>query len=381
MARRASGPISAADTVAERFAAAFGRIAPEGPLGVALSGGGDSTALTVLAAERAGQRVVRAATVDHQLRPESRGEAEAAAALCASLQIPHDILTWDEGRDAAQAAGNLSARARAARQGLLGAWAAHHGLAGVLLGHTLDDQAETLVMRLQRGSGVDGLAAMAETVEIGGTLWLRPLLSLRRAELRDLLTRRGIGWSDDPTNDDPAYDRIRARQTIAALKLDAEALAATAHRLGQQRRVLEAARDRLAAQAVALGPCGELRLQRRAFEAAEEDTRLTVFADAITWIGGLAYPPRFDALVRAWGAETQATLGQCLIRHDPEQIMISREPDRVAAPVATPARWDRWQSETPDLTLGALGARGLGILKSSSQNPSPRILPTGVPPT
>lgn len=221
-------------------------------LGIALSGGGDSTALALIAA-RWGRAHLRAATVDHRLRPESGAEAVAAGEAAARLGILHDILVWEHGapqppghpltavRDRsaeAEAAaeirrqnapdgetweasgterdprgaigkgpGNLQARARAARQALLAQWAAAHRLDAVLLGHTMDDQAETVLMRLERGSGADGLSAMDERVALAGTIWLRPLLGLRRAALRDLLRAEGIGWAEDPSNDDPEIGR------------------------------------------------------------------------------------------------------------------------------------------------------------------------------
>ncbi|MEM8699192.1 MAG: tRNA lysidine(34) synthetase TilS, partial [Pseudomonadota bacterium] len=182
-------------------------MAPKAPLGIALSGGADSTALALIAARALGAEALRAATVDHRLRPESREEAEVAGRIAASLGIPHEILTWQEAHQdrapTGEGGGNLQARARMARQGLLTDWARAHRLSAVLLGHTMDDQAETVLMRLERGSGADGLAGMAARVEIGGMVWLRPLLDLRRADLRDLLRAEGLDWTEDPSNQDP----------------------------------------------------------------------------------------------------------------------------------------------------------------------------------
>ena len=163
------------DTLAAAFDAAFDSAfdsAGSGPLGVAVSGGGDSVALLLMLATVARGRPLAAVTVDHGLRPESGDEAAAVEALCAARGIPHATLRWN-GWDGA---GNLQDRARQARRTLIGAWARANGIGAVALGHTLDDQAETFLMRLARGSGVDGLSGMAPATRAEGVLWLRPLL-------------------------------------------------------------------------------------------------------------------------------------------------------------------------------------------------------------
>jgi len=239
-----------ADTVGAAFAE-IDRLVPDGMLGIAVSGGGDSTALLIIAARWAGVRGRRisAATVDHKLRVDSACEADAVAALCAQLGIQHTIL---ETGDLRATGGNLSAAARDARFALLGDWAQGHECNAVLLGHTMDDQAETVLMRLARGSGAEGLSAMQPELEHSGMLWLRPLLGLRREALRAVLQTEGIDWIEDPTNEDPEYDRVKARQALALLAplgIDAEGLAHTAWHLQRQRRVLERAMDELAGRA------------------------------------------------------------------------------------------------------------------------------------
>jgi len=298
--------------------AALIRLAPEAPLGIALSGGGDSTALTLIAAAWAARtaRRLEAATLDHGLRPGSRAEAEAAGAFAGRLGLRHDLLRWNE-----PPRGNLQAEARAARQRLIGAWARERGLAAVLLGHSLDDQAETVLMRLARGSGADGLSGMAERVEIAGMTWLRPCLAIRRSALRALLRAEGVAWAEDPSNDDPGFDRIAARQalaTLAPLGITAEGLAETAARLARQRRVLDAARAALAARAREITPWGA-RLEIGALAEAEEDTALAVIAETLMLVSGAPYRPRFRALARLWAAARQpgfpgATLHGCVIR-------------------------------------------------------------------
>lgn len=342
--------------------------APEGPLGVAVSGGGDSTALLLLArdwAAGAGRRI-EAATVDHGLRAESAAEAAAVAALCARLGVPHASLAW-RGWDRR---GNLQAAARDARRALLGAWAQERGLAAVALGHTLDDQAETFLLRLARGSGVDGLAAMAPAVRAGGVLWLRPLLGQRRAALRDLLAAAGVTWAEDPSNADPAFDRVRARAALAPLAglgLGAERLAATAARMARARAALDEATRRLAAACLACGAAGDLAIDPAPFAEAPEELRLRLAAGALAWVSGAQVRPRL-ATTEAAAAAIAAGPGQgltahgCVLRPWRGKVAIRREPARVGPAAPAGRVWDgRWAIDgaPAGAVIAALGPAGL----------------------
>jgi len=358
------------------------RLVPDGTPGIAVSGGGDSTALLIVAARWAGERgrTIAAATVDHGLRPESAAEAAGVAALCARLGIAHQIL---RSGNLSAAGGNLSAAAREARFSLLGDWARGQGLSAVLLGHTMDDQAETVLMRLARGSGAEGLAAMQARLQRDGMVWLRPLLGVRRAALRAVLRAAGVGWVEDPTNEDPRYDRVKARRALAALAplgIDAEGLARTAWHLQRQRRVLERAMDGLARRARRWGALGEVRLDLATMEQDEPDTALRLLADSLVRVSGAVYRPRFRALCEVWerissDAGAATTLSGCLIRTDGDAALICREPGACEAmrrlgPGTTV--WDRrWQVTAagawPASTrLGALGEPGLGALRASA---------------
>lgn len=374
----AEAPVAATVTA---LRAALDPLAPDGPLGVAISGGGDSTALLLIARAWAGEqgRVVRAATVDHGLRPESAAEAEGVATLCNWLGVAHETL---RSGDLRAAGGNLAAAARAARFALLADWADRHGLAAVLLGHTMDDQAETLLMRLARGSGIEGLAAMAPAVRRHGVPWLRPALGLRRAALREILRAEGVGWVEDPTNEDPAYDRVKARRALAALAplgLTVEALARGAEHLGRQRRVLERAMHALAARARAFGALGEARLDVAAMAADEADTALRLLADTLLRVGGSEHRPRFEALAAAWEILRTAgktTLAGCLILPPTapgEPATICREPAACAGPCPldrAEVLWDRrwriiasgpWPADAHVACLGEAGLAALAI--------------------
>lgn len=308
-------------------AAALARLCPPGRIGVAFSGGGDSTALLLLAAGWAPGRI-EAATVDHRLRDVSAAEAAEAARRAARHAIAHETLVWDD----APGSGNLQAAARAARLALLGAWAARRGLAAVLLGHTLDDQAETVLMRLARGAGADGLSGMAEARQAHGTLWLRPLLGLTRGALHGWLTAHGQGWIEDPSNADPRFDRVRARAALTALAplgITASGLAATADRLRDQRLVLERAARTLATEARIWTAQDSAEIDIAHLAAAERDTAIRLIADTLARIAGRP-APRFEALERVYRAMLAGTPGHtlagCLIRSAGGIARITPEP-------------------------------------------------------
>ncbi|MBV9529105.1 tRNA lysidine(34) synthetase TilS [Sphingomonas sp.] len=215
----------------DRFRADLDSVAPPGVrLGISLSGGPDSLALLLLAAA-ARPGMVEAATVDHALRPGSRGEAECAAVICEELGVMHTILTAEWPEPPATA---VQERARSERYRLLAAWAKQRGLDAVLTGHHADDQAETLLMRLNRGAGVRGLAAMrARSIVPGSDVpLLRPLLGWRRGELERICIDAGIQAIADPSNADGRFERVRVRQALARSDdIDPAALAAAAGHL------------------------------------------------------------------------------------------------------------------------------------------------------
>ena len=286
--------------------------APPGPIGVAVSGGGDSVALLLLL-HRHGGRPLAAVTIDHGLRPESAGEAAAVAALCARLGVPHAVRRWDGA-----GAGNLQMRAREARRALIADWAREAGVGTVALGHTLDDQAETFLLRLARGSGVDGLAAMAPVAVFDGIVWLRPLLGARRAALRSWLAAEGVGWADDPGNDDPRFDRVRARAALpllAPLGLGAERLAATAAAMARARAALEAATTELARSSLTAGAAGDVELAADALAGAPAELALRLLAGALCWVSGARYRPRLARLEAALAAVVAGRLGHGLTLH------------------------------------------------------------------
>ncbi len=362
----ATGATAAEDFLSERLRAAFPP-SPPARLGVAVSGGGDSMALLHLAAlwARDGGPEIHAVTVDHRLRAEAALEAATVARGCAALGVSHDTLIWQgwDGR------GNLQGQARQARYRLMADWAQGHGITTVALGHTADDQAETFLMRLARGSGVDGLAAMAGRRRHLGVDWVRPLMWSRRCELRDWLTARKIGWIEDPSNDDPVFDRVQARRALASLAplgITTEGLIATADRLRLAREALAHTAHDLARRAARIA-AGDVILDRALLEEAPLETQLRLLSHALCWVASAEYRPRFSALNATYGAALQGrrtTLHGCLVMPTKREFRITREAAAVASLVAPATeRWDsRWRLTGPsaaDLTLRALGETGL----------------------
>jgi tRNA(Ile)-lysidine synthase len=241
-----AAPVSAAEAKA-----LFRSLLPAAALVLAVSGGPDSTALLFLAARwrsslKKGPKLY-AVTIDHGLRPESAAEANAVARLARRLGVPHRVLRW-EGRKPKT---GLQQAARQARYRLLGRCAATVKARHILTAHTLDDQAETVLIRMTRGSGLSGLCGMTHAAPVparehAGIVLVRPLLDVPKARLVATLRRAGIEFVDDPSNLDPRFTRARVRQAMPMLAregLDAHRLALLARRLQRVESALEAAVD------------------------------------------------------------------------------------------------------------------------------------------
>lgn len=334
-------------------------------VGLAVSGGGDSVALLHLAADwarRAGLALA-VATVDHRLRPEAADEARAVAAACAARGLPHDTLVWT-GWDGH---GNLQAAARDARRRLLAEWARRRGIAHIALGHTAEDQAETVLMEMGRAAGADGLSGMAARRPSAGIVWLRPLLNHRRGDLRDWLVGQGIGWVDDPSNADARFARIRARTVLAGQPGAVEALAA----LAASRRA-EVARLNVAARQAAADLAfdrGEIRLSASILANLPPDIARRLIGAALRYLAPPGPAPRGAALTRLMDRISIGEGGPlhgvrvCLRQG---QVVLTREAARIA-PVEAPAGpriWDRhWHLTLPEAgRLAPLGARGIAHL-------------------
>ncbi|NNE21252.1 MAG: tRNA lysidine(34) synthetase TilS [Rhizobiales bacterium] len=308
---------------------------------LAVSGGSDSVALMVLVAGWVklcpGAPKVTVLTVDHGLRADAAGEAVTAGRWARALGLDHQTLQWQ----AARPASGLQAAARTARYELMSDWCLANRAQVIVTGHTADDQAETVLMRLARGSGVDGLAGMmAETV----SPWpvVRPLLGITRARLRAVLAAAGHGWIDDPSNDDDEFERIRMRKALAGLEplgLTAGAIALSARRLARAREALDLGARALMDDAFVCHQTGFGEIDLAAFMGAPEELRVRVLQRLVWQFGdhGLA---RMAALERVcdWIADGRGrarTVSGCRIVRRRHQLILGREAGRIGrAPVA-----------------------------------------------
>ena len=284
-------------------------------------------------------------TVDHGLRRSSSRDAQKVAAWARKAGLKVHVLAWKGNKPKS----GVEAAAREARYALMGAWMVKHRIAVLHVGHTIDDQAETFLLRLARGSGLDGLSAMRRLAPwpvpgFAGLTVSRPLLDIARADLRAYLEALRQPWLDDPMNDDDAFEgeKIRrAAKTLAGLGLTAPRLAATAAHLGRARAALESMTDAVLAQAAAKGQGGIL-LTPAALASAPREVGLRALAALLMKVSGQAYRPRFDALERLFDRITAGTLGGgstlhgCHIGTSPQKggkgtLLVIREKPRKAA--------------------------------------------------
>ncbi|MEA2941213.1 MAG: tRNA(Ile)-lysidine synthase [Bradyrhizobium sp.] len=280
---------------------------------LAVSGGPDSIAMLWLAARwrrvlKQGPRLI-AVTVDHGLRPEAAREARDVKRLAKTLDLPHRTLRWSGAKPKT----GVPAAARDARYRLLAEAARAVGATHVLTAHTQDDQAETLLMRMARGSGIAGLAAMARESRREGVVLSRPLLDIPKARLVATLKKAGIGFADDPTNRDTNFARPRLRAIMPALAaegFDARNLSRLASRLARANAALEILADG-AERYLALGERDPMHagFDANAFAALAEEIRLRLLLRWIDRVGheGPAELGKVEALLAALDRAASAT--------------------------------------------------------------------------
>ncbi len=292
---RSIAPLSADDF--SSLMADFGPFERPPALAVAVSGGADSMALACLAQDWAGSHggSIQALTVDHGLRKESRAEARQVGRWLAARGIAHTILTWRGDKPSA----GIQAAAREGRYALLENWCRNKGVLHLLLAHHLEDQAETFLLRLGRGSGLAGLAGMAAVEYREGLRLLRPLLAVPKVCLAATLTARGQDWVEDPSNRNEKFRRVRARTILAGLApegLEAARIADAAARLRRASDAIDAQVSDVLVEAVIIHPEGYARLDAAALRAAPEEASLRALSRVLMTVSGQVYPPRFERL-------------------------------------------------------------------------------------
>ena len=334
--------------IAAAFAAAMAQGLEHGapwPGAVAVSGGGNSVALMVLLtdwAARHGQTPPVILCVDHGLQAESAAVARRVVEMARQRGLAAHRLVWRGARPEA----DIEAEARRARYALLGRWCAKRRLRGLYLGHTIEDQAETFVLRLARGSGLDGLAAMRPLAPyplpgFGSLRIVRPLLGFAREDLRDVLRREQVAWWEDPMNGDPRFARVRLRAAwpaLAELGISAARVAAASRHLARARDALDEATDAFLATA-SRAEAERIVLDGRHFAAVAPEIGLRALARVLSQVSGAEYRPRFERLeslfaaIREGGPKTARTLHGCRIGRaplafGPQTLLVTAEAQR-----------------------------------------------------
>ncbi|MEP3276982.1 MAG: tRNA lysidine(34) synthetase TilS [Stappiaceae bacterium] len=291
----------------------FSGLAELSAVALAVSGGPDSLALLFLYARwrqrEAPDQTCVVLTVDHGLRTESAAEAAGVQRLCRSLSLEHRTLTWT----GAKPTSDLQAEAREKRYDLMLSEMASSGIGHLVLGHHLDDQAETFLTRLGRGSGVYGLASMAKSQKREGVVLLRPLLDVPKRRLLATLERDGRTWVDDPSNRDPKYLRSRLRALMPDLEqigLTSERLAGTARRLRRAADALNFATEQLGDTVLSRHPAGPVSLKIAPFFEAPEEIGLRLLSQILAFAGGHPYGPRLEHIEGLYQSLQQLQSGE-----------------------------------------------------------------------
>ncbi len=286
-------------------------------------------------------------TIDHQLRTESKEEAAFVAEHARALGFSHATIEWtgDKPKTGIQAA------ARRARYDLMLEYCRSHGAPCLVTAHTEDDQAETFLMRLRRGSGLDGLAAMAASSSRNGVALVRPLLGFSKARLVAYLRAASIPFIRDPSNENPAFERVRLRHAMKALAsagIGRSSLARTASRLGRSRDALAQISDGFLDRHFRVTPLAQGEISLGAFDALPEDIALRVFVRVLGLLGGEQEAPRLmraeHLLATLKAGRKEATLGGCIVAVASGKLNFYREPGRMKPrPVAfTPGATCLW---------------------------------------
>ncbi len=323
----------------------FAALRDERHIAVAVSGGSDSMALLRLVAQWSHHRIkISVLTVDHGLRPEAAAEAVTVAEWCALLDLEHHTLRWEGTKPTT----GLQAKARAARYDLLSNWCKASDVAVLLTGHTLDDQAETVLMRQQRTNTAESLAGIWETAVWDGVKVFRPLLGQSRADLRAYLTGLGQPWIDDPSNSDRRFERVRVRETLAEEGRKVE-LADIAAKAGRVARALAADTEQWISGQLTSYPEGFGAIPRSGFYELDPVLQRRVLQQLllIYGAGNRAEPGELDYLAK-WimgHGISRRTLGGAMLACRQSSVLIGREWARISSdpavvPEAGEILWD-----------------------------------------
>ena len=365
-----------------RFAALLQSLGPfsaSAHFAVALSGGADSLALTLLAQDYAAQYGgrVTALTVDHRLRAESAAEAQQVASMMRARGIAHHILTPTHD----DASNNLQEAARSWRYQALSEYCSSNGVLHCLVAHNAGDNRETAHHNIERGDTADGASGMRSVRNLNGVRFLRPLLTIERGELEDYLRGRHVPWIDDPSNQNTKFARVRTRRMLQENPGERAALDATITHQRAARTRRDDALAHAAMRCVTLSPFGFVDIDLTAWRALDATVASQLLADCITTISGATSRPRGADTTRLVAALQHPfrtrTLQHCELTLQGDTLRIAREFARVAAPIALRGKgvalWDGRFTIHHDLPADAryrLAATGVSNGKNTGLPPA-----------
>ena len=344
-------------------------------LGIAVSGGSDSLGLLYLINSWPNKKNLKITilTVDHNLRDESADEALYVGELCNTLGLEHKTLFWDHEN----IKGNLSASAREARYRLMQNSMPSRAI--LITGHTLDDQAETFLMRLRRGSGVDGLASMAERSYLpfgkNEMTIFRPLLDFERNTLKNILKFYKVDWIEDPTNDDQSYERVRVRNLLARFV----EIGIDKHTISRTALLMQSAKTALNHFALEyyeqFGSCdnGDIIFDFAEFSKQPLDIKRRLISAAQKWVSNQKYRSRLsqvDSVINSLDEKITFSGSGTICYFHADSIKITREVNACGGAIdaSNGAIFDQtWKLITSenckDLTIKCLGEDGYTLLE------------------
>ncbi len=266
-------------------------------IGVAVSGGGDSLAMLLVAASSI-DRIncqIEVATVDHGLRADSGAEAQFVKDICDSIYLKHSILPWEKP----DKINNIQNCARLARLRLLTEWANRDEISIILLGHSADDQAETIIMNLIRGSGIEGLRGMPSFFLNEGIIFARPFLSVGRERLRSFLQDHEYSWIEDPSNSDEKFQRVRVRKILPKLSelgLTIKKINLTGERMACASSLLRQLAGSEIEKCISINSWGELKLHKKHFLFLPMEIQMRILTAVVGGLRGTQYRPRYKLI-------------------------------------------------------------------------------------
>ena len=321
-------------------------------IALGVSGGADSLALALWAAENAKKCCIKiiALTVDHKLRPESGEEAEYVGQIMQKFGIEHHILVWEGEKPQT----SIEEAARIARYNLLKNWCFAHGIKSIMVAHHQLDQAETFFMRLQRGSGLDGLCGMSPVSDYEGLRILRPFLQTNPQKLKDFLNEKHIKWVEDSSNQNEDFLRVKIRKFLPIFTektgIDIEKITKTMETLARSKAYIDNQTEKFVKNHCHKIENLAISVAQKTILQTEDEIIYRFLAYACKKIGGKIYQPRADEIMRIMQKIKKdnfsgCTLSGCEIFKNNEKIWII--PENKDLPTPAKKEWKDFLEKYP----------------------------------